>query len=72
MGVPNGHDKQKSRNDEISCFFHLLQVELSPLKLTLDCGSAFQQLPCSADTWVAMLLLPLLYRGDNKTTSSSL
>ena len=30
-GVPSGHDKQKSRDDEFYCFFHLLQVELSSL-----------------------------------------
>ena len=49
------------RRGGIFRFFHLPQGELSPLEPTLGCGSAFQHYPCSADTWVAMLLRPLLY-----------
>jgi hypothetical protein len=66
---PSTFAQEIERRGVVSRFFDLPQGELSHLELSLGCGSAFQHLPCSADNWVAVLLL---YKGENTNASSPL
>ncbi len=47
---------ESERKGMIFCFFHSPHVGVRPLKLSRGCGSAWQQVPSSADQWVAVLL----------------
>ena len=48
-------------NESYLLFLSSAARVLSLLELSLGCDYAFQYLPCFADTWVPVLLQPLLY-----------
>jgi hypothetical protein len=64
---PSTFAQEIERRGVVFCFFHPPQGTLSPLEISLGCGSALQHLPCSADNWVAVRLL---YKDENKNATS--